>query len=285
MNITMRRHVFYIADETIDDRSKLLEHLDKHCIRLTENIEQNLTLVESLVLCLIQHSSGNYFLTSLDYPHVADFGSPKRLSESGWNAFRAEIESVSKTFWSKSNENLMKNIKWIIQQLWKRFNCFNVSISNDEANSTRKFAVVVFGFSKLACYVVYKDNEFKIVHALNEGSSPFYVWFDKSNEVFEALAPLFSMYQHEKESASLYWNDLFNRFERGFDQFLKQRFHSCSSSSEVQQSFDDFNKCLKEARDISLSSIQQVFSRWDSNKESLRANCIRTESMKVLYVN
>ncbi|KAK4037171.1 hypothetical protein OUZ56_029212 [Daphnia magna] len=281
MNITMRRHVFYIADETIDDRSKLLEHLDKHCIRLTENIEQNLTLVESLVLCLIQHSSGNYFLTSLDYPHVADFGSPKRLSESGWNAFRAEIESFSKTFWSKSNENLMKNIKWIIQQLWKRFNCFNVRISNDEANSTRKFAVVVFGFSKLACYVVFKDNEFKIVHALNEGSSPFYVWFDKSNEVFEALAPLFSMYQHEKESASLYWNDLFNRFERGFDQFLKQRFHSCSSSSEVEQSFDDFKKCLKEARDISLSSIQQVFSRWDSNKESIRANCSRTESMKV----
>ncbi|KAI9552300.1 hypothetical protein GHT06_022664 [Daphnia sinensis] len=270
MNITMRRHVFYIADEMIDDRSKLLEHLDKHCIRLTENIEQNLTLVESLVLCLIQHSSGNYFLTSLDYPQIADVGSPKQLSESGWNAFRAEIECFSKTFWSKSNETLMKNIKWIIQQLWKRFNYFNVSISNDEANSTRKFAIVVFGFSKLACYVVYKDNEFKIVHALTEGSSPFYVWFDKSKEVFEALAPLICMYQNEKESASLYWNDLFNRFERGFDQFLKRRFHSCSSSSEVEQSFDDLNKCLNEARDFSLSSIQQVFSKWGS-----------TENMKV----
>ncbi|XP_059353277.1 uncharacterized protein LOC130702152 [Daphnia carinata] len=282
MIITMQEQRFYIANETVNNRGKLLKHLDKHCIRLTKNNEQSLPLVESFVLCLIQHSSGNYCLASLDYPHVA-VRSLKHISESGWNAFRAKIEDSAETFGLKSNESLKESIKWIIQQLWKRFECCKVSILIDET-STQKFAVVVFG-SHSTCYVVYEDKEFKFVNALKEDSTPFYVWFDESEKVFEALAPLVSMYQNEKASASLYWNDLINRFERSFIQFLKKRFLSCSSSSEVEKSFDDLNEYLKETQDYSLFSIQQVFARWGSNKESLRSDCLRNDYIKVCWRN
>lgn len=278
MKITLRSQRIDIANKTIHDRSELAEHLDNHCTILTKNNEQSLTLVESLVLCLIQHSSGNYFLTSLDYGYETA-RSLKHFSESGWNAFRGEIER--KSFGLIPSETLKKNIKWLIQQLWKRFECFNVSISNGESNSARNFAVVVFGFSHSACYVVYEDNEFKIVNALNEGSSPFYVWYDKSQEVFEALAPLLFMYQNEKARASPYWDDLLCRFGRSLDQFLKRRFHSCSSSSEVEQSFDDLNKYLKDTQDLSFFSIQLVFVRWSSNEESPCADGIRIKCMEV----